>query len=365
MPTTFTVFQLGVLADIDTVGGNNNNLAENAGALVGQTFGGLGNPLFQSAATFSPGTGGFTSGSATVYDQDNNPNENFRINGGANQVFDAASIYNATITYTDGTTANITAVIFQDTTGRTYLAPEFSANADQSALEAKAIRSLTLDSLSGNSFSGLEGNRQVWSTVVTCFTPGTPILTPGGERMIETLVVGDLVVTRDHGAQPIRWIGRTRTRATGKLAPVRISAGALGEGLPARDIRVSRQHRMMLRSRVAERIFGDEEILVPAISLVGQPGIEVATDAAEVEYLHILLDRHEIVFAAGAPSETLYAGPHAREAMGQEAVEEIETLFPGILDKSAVPARPLHRGPKVRKMLERHKANEKALVSLR
>lgn len=363
MPTTFTVFQLGVRADIDTTEGN--NVAENAGALVGLTFGGVGNPLFQSAAIFSPGTGGFAGGTNNAYDQDNAPAENFRINGGANQVFDGSAVYNATLTYTDGTTAEITAVLFQDTAGRTYLAPEFSSNADQAALQAKAIRSLTLNSVSNSDNAGLNADRQVWSTVVTCFTPGTPILTPDGERMIETLAAGDLVVTRDHGAQPIRWIGRTRTRAAGKLAPVRISAGALGDGLPARDIRVSRQHRMMLRSRVAERIFGEEEILVPAISLVGQPGIEVATDAPEVEYLHILLDRHEIVFAAGAPSETLFAGPHAREAMGPEAVEEIETLFPGILDKSAVPARPLHRGPKVRKMLERHQSNAKALVSMR
>ncbi len=363
MATTFTVFSLGVLPDFDTVGGNST--AENPNAIIGMTFGGLGDPLFQTAATWSPGTGGFGGGSSTSYDFDNSPNENFRINGGANQVYDSSLVYDATITYIDGTTANITAVIAQDTNGNAYWVPEFSNNADQAAMEAKAIRSLTINALTNDedTYVGLTGDRDPWDIVVTCFTPGTPILTPEGERMIETLAVGDHVVTRDHGPQPIRWIGRTRTRSEGKLAPIRIEAGAMGAQMPSRTILVSRQHRMVVRSPIADRMFGADEVLVPAIQLVGMDGVSISPEGGEVEYIHLMFDRHEIILAAGAPTESLYTGPHAREAMGREAVEELESLFPGILERVETPARPLCNGKSARRLVERHVKNRKPLVA--
>ena len=194
MATTFDVISLGVVADIDTTEGNTT--AENASSLVGLTFGGVGNSLVNNIQTMSPGTTGSAGGSATAYDMNNSAaNEAFSINGGADQTFDGTSIYNATITYIDGTTATITAVIFQDTAGNAYLAPEFSANADQTALEAGAIRSLTLDSLVGNGYSGLTASREAPS-YVTCFTTGARILTLSGERAVEDLQVGDISSSR-------------------------------------------------------------------------------------------------------------------------------------------------------------------------
>lgn len=208
MPTTFNVLSLGVQPIIDPTEGN--NVAENASALENMTFGSVTDPLWELSQSFSPGTGGFGGGTSTAYDQDNSlSNESFRLDGGPEQVFDASVVYNAVITYTDGTTANITAVVFQDTAGNTYLAPEFSANADQTALEAGPIRSLTLNSLVSNTFSGMTGSRQT-SNFAVCFTAGTMIATPDGERAIETLKVGDLVETLDNGPQAIRWIGGAR-----------------------------------------------------------------------------------------------------------------------------------------------------------
>ena len=150
LPTTFNVFQLGVRPIIDPTEGTQT--AENASALVGLTFGAPGTPLLESAAVLSPGA--FGGGTANVYDMnDGLSNDTFRIDGGPLQTFDGTATYNATITYLDGTTATITAVIFQDTAGNLYWAPEFSANADQTAMEAKPILSLTLDSLNGNTFT--------------------------------------------------------------------------------------------------------------------------------------------------------------------------------------------------------------------
>ncbi|WP_373636625.1 Hint domain-containing protein [Yoonia sp. BS5-3] len=359
MPTTFTVFSLGVQADIDSdpATGSGDNDAENADDLTGLSFGGPGNPLFESAVTFSTGSGGFTGGTNNVYDQDNNPGENFRINGGPNQRFDAAAIYNATITYTDGTTATITAVIFQDVDGNTYWAPEFAPNADQAALEAKPIQSLTLDSVSGDTFSGLAGDRENWD-FLTCYVSGTMIETDRGSRQIETLQIGDLVATQDHGYQPIRWIGCSRVKAHGKLAPIRIMAGALGPGCPSEDLLVSRQHRMLLRSKVCERMFGAKEILVPAIKLTALPGIFIDDSQEQVTYLHLMTDQHDVIYAAGAPSETMLNGPHAKEALDDAAKEELMAIFPDLWDTPPLPARPIQRDKRIAKLLMRHQKNK-------
>ena len=84
---------------------------------------------------------------------------------------------------------------------------------------------------------------------VPCFTRGTLIKTDQGERPIEELAAGDMVLTMDHGYQPIRWIGSSKRAATGDLAPILIRKGALGND---RDLRVSPQHRMLLQGWQAE-----------------------------------------------------------------------------------------------------------------
>ena len=146
MATTFDVIFLGTGPSIDPTEGD--SISENAGVLVGQTYGSIGDPLVDHIVSFSPGTAGYGGGNVSGYDTDNNvTNDQFRIDGGADQTVDGNVIYNATITYTDGTTATITATLTQDTLGNLYLLPETSANADQVALEAKPIRALTLDSV--------------------------------------------------------------------------------------------------------------------------------------------------------------------------------------------------------------------------
>lgn len=360
MPTTFNVINLGVQADIDTTEGNTT--AENAAALVGLTFGGTGNSLAGNIQSFSPGSTTFNSDGNTYYDMNDATPETFRINGGANQGFDGTSVYNATITYFDGTTATITAVVFQDTAGNTYLAPEFSANADQTALEAGPIFSLTLDSLSGNVFSGMTGSRET-NNLVPCFVAGTQIQTLNGPRSVETLTVGTPIVTQDNGIEPIRWIGAV-TRAVGDdLRPIRIRKGALGCGLPVRDLLVSPQHRMLVRSHIAERITGAKEILVPAKKLLGIPGIEPAHEITEVTYVHLMFDTHQVIFAEGAPTESLLPGAQALTAIGAKAEAELRALFPELESLAARPARVIPKGQFMRQLVARHTKNERALLA--
>lgn len=178
---------------------------------------------------------------------------------------------------------------------------------------------------------------------IVCFTSGTLILTPLGPRPIEELSVGDLVETRDNGAQPIRWIGSRKLgtndlQMNPNMRPVRISAGALGDGKPATDLIVSPQHRVLLRSRIAQRMFGTDEVLAAAKHLVSADGIDIVENNSGVEYWHFLCDNHEIITANGAGTESLYTGPQALKSVGRDATEEIFTIFPELRDPDMIPA---------------------------
>ena len=155
---------------------------------------------------------------------------------------------------------------------------------------------------------------------IVCFARGTLIKTRDGERPIEALAVGDAVMTMDAGYQPIRWIGarrlsRAELAANPRLTPIRIRAGALGRNLPERDLVVSPQHRILVRSPVALRLFDSAEVLIPANKLLTLPGIDIAWDADGVEYFHFLFDDHQIVWSNGAPTESLFTGPEALKSV--------------------------------------------------
>lgn len=316
MPSTFSVISLGVLADIDKWEGNTTS--ENAGALVGLTFGGPGNPLLDDFVTWSP-----VGNPGEFYDMDGRPAEHFRIDGGNPQRFDGTAVYNATITYVDGSTGTFTAVIAQDTNGNAYLVPEYVSPGDQSVLEAGPIQSVTLNSLAGNNYSGLNTDRYNWN-YVTCFLEGTLIETVDGPRAIEDLQQGDLIPTMDNGCQPIRWVASSKITGNPKAAPVRIQAGALGN---TRDLYVSPQHRVLLTGWRAELYMGEDEVLVPAIQLVNDKTIrQVQKDS--FTYYHLLFDNHELIYAAGIASESFHPGEKAIGSMAEDARDELLAIFP-------------------------------------
>lgn len=201
---------------------------------------------------------------------------------------------------------------------------------------------------------------------VPCFCAGTLIRTLRGEVAVEDLRLGDMVLTRDNGPRPIRWLGsraldRVDLALAPRLRPIRIRAGALGDGLPVCDLMVSPQHRVLVRSAIARRMFGAAEVLVAARQLTALDGIdEVAVDS--VRYFHFLFDRHEIVFSNGAETESLYTGPQALKALGQAAQDEIFALFPELRQAPADPARPVVTGARARQMVQRHLRNGRDLV---
>lgn len=206
--------------------------------------------------------------------------------------------------------------------------------------------------------------------LIPCFTAGTRIHTPEGYVDIGALRVGDQVTTADNGPKRIRWIGRRRLGQSEmlrneSLRPVRIVAGALGRNLPERDLLVSRQHRMLVSSRVVERMFGKHEVLVSAIRLTALPGIFVDHDVTGVEFIHLLFDEHQLLLAEGARSESLYLGREAQKALSPDGRSEIEMLFPDLPVRSETlqPVRYVPPGHLQKKLMRRHAKNEKpALV---
>lgn len=149
-----------------------------------------------------------------------------------------------------------------------------------------------------------------------CFDAGTLIDTPRGPRAIQTLAPGDLVCTQDHGAQPVRWIGARAAVAAGRFAPVTVAAGTLGAFAP---LRVSQQHRMLIRSAAAELLFGSAEVFVPAAYLTDEANIRVSPGGI-VTYLHLQLDRHEVIFANGVACESLHSAQRTERPFFAEAL---------------------------------------------
>lgn len=184
-------------------------------------------------------------------------------------------------------------------------------------------------------FTGIE-------QVIACFTPGSMILTEAGEVPVEKLAVGDRVLTRDNGFQDVRWLARRDLspddlRANARFGPVRIAKGALGGGLPERDLIVSPQHRMLIAGARAELLFGDREVLVAAAHLVGLPGI-TRIQSGGISYIHFLFDQHEIVRADGAWSESFQPGERTMAGLGAAQRDELLALFPDLLRPEAYPA---------------------------
>ncbi len=159
---------------------------------------------------------------------------------------------------------------------------------------------------------------------------------------VEDLEVGDRIITRDNGIQEIRWMG-VRELASPDLAklshlrPVLIKKGALGNGLPERDMKVSPNHRMLVANEKAAFYFEEREVLVAAKHLVGLPGVELA-EVEEVTYIHFMFDQHEVVLSDGAWSESFQPGDWSLNGIGNSQRNEILELFPELAKPEGIAA---------------------------
>ena len=200
---------------------------------------------------------------------------------------------------------------------------------------------------------------------IVCFTAGTLIETPNGAVPVERLQVGDLVSTATGAPQPLRWIGGRRLSALHlnkhqNLRPIRITADALAPGIPSQDLCVSPQHRMLLRSKTAERMFGQAEVLVAATRLTSLPGVFQDPPGDGVDYFHLLFDDHQVVIANGAPSESLFTGPEALKTLPPAARAELAQIMPNVFGATArSAARMIPTGRKQNSLVRRIAQNRK------
>jgi hypothetical protein len=173
---------------------------------------------------------------------------------------------------------------------------------------------------------------------VACSTPGALIATAEGERPVETLHPGDRVVTRDNGLQEIAWVGRkvldwAQIKANPHIRPILISAGALGNGVPERDLLVSPNHRMLAPSELSVLHFDGSEVLVAAKHLVDSRHIRQVPSLG-ISYIHFMFERHEIVLANGAWTESFQPGDRSLATLGNAQRQELADLFPRLRSAS-------------------------------
>jgi Hint domain len=142
-----------------------------------------------------------------------------------------------------------------------------------------------------------------------CFLKGTRIRVAGGEKKIEDILIGDLVVTKSGIAKPVRWVARRRYRKepgspwVENIQPVRIARDALGPNTPSSDLFISDTHAL--------HFDGD---LIPAFDLLNDMTIAryPAKEFDEIEYFHVRLDTHDVIYAEGAECESLGDGGYDR-----------------------------------------------------
>jgi autotransporter passenger strand-loop-strand repeat protein len=220
----------------------------------------------------------------------------------------------------------LNAAISGFTSGDTILVEGFTATAHSYASGAGLVLSggaetVTIDLIGNYTGDPFQvSNTANGAEVMLCYLHGTRIITPTGQAAVEDLRIGDAVVTRFGGIQSIKWLGR-QAYAPRFIAnnpekwPVCIHAGALGNGMPSRDLYVSPGHSMLLG-----------ETLVLASNLVNGITITQSPPERQVNYVQIELGRHDCVVAEGAWSETYADGPGLRAQFHNAA--EYETLFP-------------------------------------
>ena len=243
--------------------------------------------------------------------------ETVSIDGGAD-LATASSPYSIDVGFTDtGGGSHVETFYFFNAGGAWYFVPGPDSRFTEGA-KLGSYRSHTMG----------------WEYIgAVCFASGARILTKAGYRTVELLSERDLVWTETHGFQRPRQILRRRVAplelwANPKLAPVRIRANALGPGAPERCLWVSRQHRMLIASEVAERMFGAPRVLVAAIRLTKLDGVEVDRDRTDFAYHHLVFAEHQIVCAEGALTESFFPGRQALKALPAPAAEEFRALFP-------------------------------------
>lgn len=240
------------------------------------------------------------------------------VNGVVKRVHETATYNNSPFTVRGVSyTAPIDVWIFTD---GTYMVRLRDVNIP--AAHWKKVTAIRLGTWDGAEYSG--SNIATRDNPFVCFTAGTCVETPDGPRPVEGLRAGDLVLTLDHGPQPLLWSGKRLVRGTGAAAPVLFQPGALGN---SDAVRVSPHHRVLLTGWKAELFAGTPEVLVTAHHLVD--GKTILRDPCDlVLYVHLLFARHELLDTAGLLSESFHPTRYALDQLADQERQDLLTRIP-------------------------------------
>lgn len=260
------------------------------------------------------------------------------VNGVSKTVHEVGAFVNSTVTV-KGITYTVTMGVWVFTDG-TYMVRMDDASIPPDA-HHKKVTAIDLGTWNGTEYTASLVDTRDQPFV--CFTAGTHVDTPTGPRPVESLQPGDRVSTRDHGVQPLRWVGRRTISGRGRFAPILIRRGALGN---ARDIRLSPHHRVLIGGWRAELYAGTDEVLVAAHLLID--GQTIRRDPCNsVTYVHLLFDRHQIVTSDGLESESFHPAAYGLGVLDAPTRAEVAALFgdiPDLVRDYGPTARPcLHR----------------------
>lgn len=163
---------------------------------------------------------------------------------------------------------------------------------------------------------------------LAAYTAGTLIDTPDGPRAAGTLVAGDVVTTLANGSRPLRWVGQRRVTPVELLArpglrPVAFEPGAIGND---RWLMVSAQQRMLIDDWRAAVYFGEDQVLVSAQALVDDQAARLVLPVEGVDYVILLCDRHEVLLAEGALSESFHPGEAGLQGLGPAERADLATI---------------------------------------
>lgn len=315
--STVTMFYIGNFADMDTFEGDTDT--ENPGLVLG-VYGGLQQVAVTEVDVDDDGV---------IYDDEFATGDFLSYDTGAGAVsvnLDSSSLYNAEILLGDGSTMSVPVLVIQAANGDVFIS-EFPGN----PLDNLAIQSIELVSLNTSDATGINrGASNVQNTRSVCYSAGTLIAVPDGAVPVETLRSGDLVLTHDHGPQPVRWIHRHDLPLDGTAedaTPVLIAAGALGAGVPETDLVVSSQHRILVGGAGQLQDRFTNEVFVPAKSLTGLRGIRRMHGKKRITWVHFACDGHEVVRANGCLSESLLLGAMVVNGLDARMRRRLSRIF--------------------------------------
>ncbi|WP_137699900.1 Hint domain-containing protein [Marimonas lutisalis] len=223
---------------------------------------------------------------------------------------------------------------------------------DLNGIADRTTLSFTASTTDPDAYNGtvelLDGTIVTFSNIenIICFTPGALIATPEGDRPVEELRPGDLVLTRDDGPQPLGWVGRSTVPGLDRFAPITLTPELTGG---RRALTVSPQHRIMIADWRAELLFGEAEVFVPATHMLEFHGAE-PTPAEQVTYIHLMFDRHQVIYAEGAPTESFHVSDLSLGALVPQAHDEIFSAYPDLRDDITA------HGPTARPCLKAHES---------